>query len=57
VRENGTDRPIRPDEIWAVRKAEEELARIKALHRAKRDAKLRHAGEEVFAALETDSNL
>lgn len=45
---------MRPDEVWAVRQAEEQLARMKAIHRAKGDTMPKRENEEVFARLATD---
>ena len=54
VREKGIERPMRPDEVWAVREAEEQLARIDSIHERKIDNKQEHASEEIFARLADD---
>ncbi len=54
VRENGIERPMRTDEAWAVRQAEEQLARLKSIHQSKLAKMPKRESEEVFARLATD---
>lgn len=56
VREKGIERPMRPDEVWAVREAEKQLARINSIHERKIGNTCERVSEEIFSRLADDPN-